>query len=466
MKLKLPAWMTPWRKATDQNAVTPIRDLLRQPTKGGFIVEAFGGAWQANLVVESQENLMRVAAVYACISLRARDIAKLRVMLMKRADDGVWDEVTEASPFLAVLRKPNRFQTRIQFINYWIVSKLMAGNTYIWKERDQRGIVRAMYPLDPYGCQPLVAPDGGVYYKLHAARLVGLQQDVIVPASEIIHDRCITPWHPLVGVSPLYACGPTATQAIRMQNYSEVFFKNMSRPSGQLTAPGTIDDQTAARVKGEFEKGFSQGNIGRLFVSGDGLKFEGFTMPAEDSQLIEQLGWTVEDVARAFGVPLYKIQAGEIPSASNVGVLNQQYLDQVLLEDIVAIEALLDEGLELPGGLRTNLDEDDLMRLDPLGRAEVYDKQVKAGVLAPNEARRKEGRHGVTGGDTPYLQEQNFSLAALDKRDAMDNPWASRSGSASTVTPPAEKPEASKTLTVPEVGQIAGIELRSYLGLH
>ncbi len=427
----MPAWLTTWRKATDQNAVTPIRDLLRSPTKGGFLVEAFGGSWQANLVVESQENLMRVAAVYACIALRARDIAKLRVMLMKRHDDGVWDEVTESSPFLSVLRKPNRFQTRIQFFNYWIVSKLMAGNTYIWKERDNRGVVRALYPLNPAGCHPLVAPDGSVYYRLHAARLAGLQEDVIVPASEIIHDRCMTPWHPLVGVSPLYACGPTATQSIRMQNYSEAFFKNMSRPSGQLTAPGSITDAVAARVKKEFEAGFSGGNLGRMFVSGDGLKFEAFTIPAEQSQLIEQLGWTVEDVARAFGVPLYKIQAGDIPSTDNVGALNQQYLDQTLQEDIESIELLLDEGLELPGGMCTAMDEDGLMRMDPLGRAEVYDKQVKAGVLAPNEARRKEGRHGVKGGEMPYLQQQNYSLEALAKRDASADPFGKSQPAAS-----------------------------------
>ncbi len=50
----------------------------------------------------------------------------------------MWDEVDDGSPFLAVLRKPNRFQTRIQFFNYWIVSKLMAGNTYILKDRDQQ----------------------------------------------------------------------------------------------------------------------------------------------------------------------------------------------------------------------------------------------------------------------------------------------------------------------------------------
>jgi phage portal protein BeeE len=34
-----------------------------------------------------------------------------------------------------------------------------------------------------------------------------------VPASEIIHDTYITPFHPLIGLSPIYACGLSACTA-------------------------------------------------------------------------------------------------------------------------------------------------------------------------------------------------------------------------------------------------------------
>jgi HK97 family phage portal protein len=403
--------------------VTPIQTPYTFSSMFGPIVESFTGSWQSNMQLESTPSTLQFAAVYACISLRSRDIAKLRVMLMSRAQDGVWDEVTEASPFLSVLRKPNRFQTRIQFMNYWMTSKLMYGNTYVLKERDARGVVRALYPLDPRGATPLVAPDGEVYYRLSGDDLAGLREGITVPSSEIIHDRCMTPWHPLIGVPPLYAASSSATRGIRIQNNSETFFRNMSRPSGHLTAPGQITDEVADRLKAQFETGFSGSNLGRLLVSGDGLKFEPFIIPADQAQLIEQGEFTVEDIARAFGVPLYKIQAGELPSTDNVGALNQQYLDQTLQEDIEAIELLLNEGLELPGNLKTEIDSDGLMRMDPLGRAEVYDKQVKAGLLAPNEGRFKEGRHGVKGGEQPYLQQQNFSLAALAKRDTGPDPF-------------------------------------------
>ena len=37
--------------------------------------------------------------------------------------------------------------------------------------------------------------------------------------------------------------------------------------------------------------------------------------------------------------------------------------------------------------------------------------------MAPNEARMKRNMPPVPGGASPYLQQQNYSLAALDKRD-------------------------------------------------
>ena len=48
---------------------------------------------------------------------------------------------------------------------------------------------------------------------------------------------------------------------------------------------------------------------------------------------------------------------------------------------------------------------------------------VKSGIMAPNEGRRRFNLMPVQGGDTPYLQQQNYSLAALDERDKT-NPLA------------------------------------------
>jgi HK97 family phage portal protein len=339
---------------------------------------------------------------------------------MRRSGE-IWEEIAPATP---VLSRPNRFQTHNQFFEQWLISKLIDGNTYALKQRDARGFVEALYILDPQRVRPLVAPDGEVFYQIGADNLAGVEEDrLIVPASEVMHDRHTCLWHPLVGVGPIYACGASATQGNRIQRNSAAFFENMSRPSGHLTAPGQIPDATAQRIKAEFERGFSGANLGKLFVSGDGLKFEPFTIPASDAQLIEQQRWTVEDVARAFGVPLYKIGAGNLPTFNNVGALNLEYYQQTLQPHIEGIESLMDEGLGLGAGLGVEFDLEGLLRMDPKTRAETDQIRVSAGVLKPDEARRRENLPPVPGGDTPYLQQQNYSLAALAKRDASDDPF-------------------------------------------
>jgi HK97 family phage portal protein len=224
--------------------------------------------------------------------------------------------------------------------------------------------------------------------------------------------------HPLVGLSPLSACALSATQGKNIQTNSEAFFGNQARPSGILTAPGAISKDTAERIKEQWQTNYGGENSGKVAVMGDGLKFEGMTMSAVDAQLIDQLKWTAEDVARAFGVPAYKIGVGAFPPYNSLAALNQAYYDDTLQELIECLELSLKEGLDMPDRYEVQADVDTLLRMDKSSRYESYEKAIGAGWKAPNEVRRLENLPDVEGGDAPYLQQQNFSLAALAQRDA------------------------------------------------
>ena len=47
---------------------------------------------------------------------------------------------------------------------------------------------------------------------------------------------------------------------------------------------------------------------------------------------------------------------------------------------------------------------------------------IGAGIKSPNESRQRLNLPPVTGGDTPYLQQQNYSLEALNRRDQQQTP--------------------------------------------
>jgi HK97 family phage portal protein len=377
--------------------------------------ESFAGAWQQNVTVDAQAVLAN-HAVFACMTLIASDIAKNRVKLVAKDSNGIWSE-TENTAHSPVLRKPNRYQTRIQFWENWVLSKLSRGNAYILKQRDNRNVVVALYVLDPNRCKPMVTPDGAVYYELRNDNLAGLEEDtILVPASEIIHDRFNCLFHPLVGISPIYANGLAATQALSIQNNSATFFGNASKPGGLLIAPGRIDPENAIRLKEYWDTNFTGASAGKIAVLGDGLKYEGMSVNPVDAQLIEQLKWTAEVVCSTFHVPPYKIGVGALPSYNNVQALNVEYYSQCLQSHIEAIEVLLDEGLATGDKLGTEFDLENLLRMDAATQMDVLEKSK--GKLTVNEQRAKLDRKPVEGGDTVYLQEQDHSLEWLSRRDA------------------------------------------------
>lgn len=406
--------------------IARTKALQLQPLSGrggwwNVIRESFTGAWQTNVEVRA-ENVLTYSAVFACVTLIASDIAKLALRLVAQDAHSIWSPAESAS-FSPVLRKPNRYQTRIKFIEQWLVSKLIHGNAYVLKQRDQRGVVVALYVLDPTRVIPLVAPDGAVYYELRRDDLSGLATDnITVPAKELIHDTMVCLFHPLIGVTPIYACGTAALQGLSIQSNSTKFFANGSQPGGVLTAPGAITDETAARLKAYWETNFGGDNVGKVAVLGDGLKYEAMSVNAVDAQLIDQLKWTGETVCTCFHVPPYMVGIGPPPPYANIEPLLQQYYAQALQSLIENLELCLDEGLELPKPYGTEFDLDDLFRMDTVSRADAAAKSLTGG-MSPNEARFKYFDKGpVKGGETPYMQEQNWPLALLAARELPARP--------------------------------------------
>lgn len=393
--------------------------------EGGWwpvIREGFAGAWQENITIR-RETLLAFTPVYACITRIAQDIGKMPIRLMEQRDDRTWAVVTRSSPYGNVVSKPNGYQLTSQFLQQWLISKLLAGNSYQLKQRDARGIVQRLYPLDPTRVRPLITPTGDIFYNLGYDPLSELYEAVVsCPASEIIHDRMPGLFHPLIGTSPIFACSLAAAQGHSMQKASAAFFKNMAQPSGVLTAPGAISDQTAARLKEEWSTKFSGHNIGRVAVLGDGLKFEPITVTSQAAQMVEQLKLAAEMICTAFNVPAFMVGVAPPPAYTNIEALTQQYWSQCLQAHIEGIESGMTEGLELDQSSMkrvtvVKLDIKALLRMDTAGRFNSYKLGIGGGFMAPNEARLEENLVPVKGGDTPYLQVQNYSLAALAERD-------------------------------------------------
>jgi HK97 family phage portal protein len=399
-----------------------------------FVQEPFSGAWQENKEI-TREDMTAFYAVFACISLISKDIGKMPVLLKKKKDGVLVDALTPKE-LVRVFRKPNHYQNWQQFNEQWTQSLLLRGNTYIFKVRDAFGELYRLVILNPDFVTTLVDDNGEIFYQLSNDRLTQTD-NVIIPASEIIHDRINALYHPLVGLTPIMACALASEQGISILRNSKNFFANGSRPGGVIEVPGPLDASKALEVKTKWDANYGGANVGKTGLLSDGAKYVSIGMKATDSQLIEQLNMSARIVCTAFNVPPFKIGVTDVQGATKVSDLNEIYYSDCLQSYIEARENLLDEGLNLQDHkVEAFLDLDVLIRMDSTSKIAYFKDGISAGIFSPNEARQKLGYLPVTGGDSPMIQQQNFSLEALAKRDAQEDPFSKTNTSNQPVAEP------------------------------
>lgn len=411
-----------------------------------FVHEPFSGAWQQNKEI-TREDMTAFYAVFACVGLISRDIGKMPVMLKKK-QKGVLVDALTPKEIVRVMKKPNNYQNWQQFNEQWTQSLLLRGNTYVFKVRDVFGELYRLVVLNPDLVTVLVDDAGNVFYQLSNDRLTQTDH-VIIPASEIIHDRINALYHPLIGLTPIMACALASEQGISILRNSKNFFANGSQPGGVIEVPGPLDATKAQEIKTKWDTNYGGVNVGKTGLLSDGAKYVSIGMKATDSQLVEQLNMSARIVCTAFNVPPFKVGVVDVQGATKVSDLNEIYYSDCLQSYIEARENLLDEGLGLDDlGVEAFLDLDVLIRMDSSSKIAYYKDGMGAGIFSPNEARQKLGYLPVNGGDSPLIQQQNYSLEALAKRDAKDDPFSTTSPAQNTPSnaPPPAEPKSFDSL--------------------
>lgn len=406
---------------TRQKALDAVGGTWRNAWR--VISEPFTGAWQRN-IEEKRGDLLTYPTLYACIMRISSDIGKLPFSLRSRDSNGVWTEVANPA-YDPVLRKPNGFQTPAQFREYWIIAKLTQGNAYILKRRDERNVVIGLYVLDPDKVLPMVSDSGAVFYQLQTDKINSLPdgypaENLIVPASEIIHDRCMAIHHPLIGVPPLAAAHWPALKNMKIMRSATEFFANNAQPGGLLTAPAGMSEEDAKEVQNYWNREFSEGKSGKVAIIGADMKFTPFAMKSIDAQMVEQMRYGDEQICQPFGIPPFKVGIGTIPSGLGVDGINLMYANDALQTHIQHMEDLLDDGLSIKRPLGVELDTESLLRMDESKKAEIATKLVGGMVKTPDEGRRTFNLAPTPGGDTLWGQNQDYPLGMLADRQSWD----------------------------------------------
>lgn len=389
------------------------------------------------------DDIVLSDVLFSCLTMITNDISKLPLNLITTDDDNIQTVVNAKNSYNTLLNKPNDFQNMQQFIATWVSSKLKTGNTYVLKNY-VGNTVKSLFVLDADRVSVAVTRNGEIFYKYRIDtehNLVELNNSIFtendkstvyIPSRFIIHDRFNCLKHPLIGVSPVAACMLAATQNVRIQQFADAFFKNNARPGG-LLAVANLNEDKAKKITEDWKAKFSGGGSGEIAVISDDVKYTDLAnsgMSALDAQLVEQFEMSAKSICRVFHIAPYLIGVGDNQTNNNVETMMQSYYSQTLQTLLESIEMCLSDGLGIGKQSNSNLsvsfDIDSLLRMDNESKVNMLDKAVGAGIMKINEARARLNLPAVTGGDTPYLQQQNYSLEALNKRDSQEDAFATK----------------------------------------
>jgi HK97 family phage portal protein len=375
------------------------------------------GSWQMNRnAPQAGLELLAFSAVYACINTIASDLSKLPLQVFEVDMESGARKLRRTDYYAQLMREPNTYQTASDFMFAFVQSYLLQGNTYCYcGKRNRRGEITELHVLRPYNVRPLILQDGTgqIFYEINEDWLAGITlPDQRIPERDIIHHRLpLLPGYPLVGVTPIFAAAASSAVGLQILRESQQFFGNASRPSGLLSTEQHMSDDLKARYKQEWDLAYRGAEFGKTAVLSGGMKWQPLTITAQDAQLIEQLRYSVEDVARVFRVPPFMLGDLSKVTYRNNETLVRIYMSNCLGFHIEALEQRLSRAFDFPQNFEIRFDLSGFLRTEIDVRFDAYAKGLNGGWISANEVRAQEGLEPVEGGDEPRVQMQYVPLS-------------------------------------------------------
>ena len=293
-----------------------------------------------------------------------------------------------------VLAQPNMEQTPFDVWSYAIAC-LLRGGAHFLKLKDRAGRVAEMYVLDPQRVRTYV--DGGqVKFKVRDGNTTRT-----LTRSDVIYVPGFLARSPFIGCSVVANYAMTMNVAAALEGFQSRFFENDATPGGLITVPGNPKKTQRDELRDSWEARH-RGNPGSVGILWGGATFESVGISLVDAQFIEAQGFSVEQIARIYGVPVKKLngETGENPEVENLDFANFS---------LSPWTSRLEQGLSLDADLFPDRTRHAAFNFAPFlrgtfgARATSYREARQGGWMTANEIRRGEGLDDHPAGD--MLQE-------------------------------------------------------------
>lgn len=393
--------MSVWTSITSWFGLAPA-----EPKRGRQYARTVAGATAKPVTFDTA---MTVSAVFACIRLLAETVSSLPLNMYKLDAEGNRTLDNQHNLIKLLKYRPNRRQTRIEFFEQLMLNLVSSGNAYVLRGYMGKRLV-SLQVINSGSVEPELLSTGDLIY--HWQQQDGTRKKLT--EAEVWHVRLFG--NGLVGLSPLSHAKKSIGVALAGDDKITHLMSNGAKPTGVLLAQNWPTKEQRDALRSEMD-GLINGDQTELAVLGGGMEFKAMSLTPEDLELLATRRFSLEEIARIFGVPSVLINdtsASTVWGSGIDSIINgfykfdlRPYLEKLEISMLVNLLPRTEwESYEL------EFDADAILRANLKDRIESTSKQVLSGFMTPNEARKSEGRQPKPNGDQLLVPS---NMTTIDK---------------------------------------------------
>lgn len=302
-----------------------------------------------------QERALRLAPVYAATRLLSDSVASMPLKSYQNTA-GQLRPITSPQVFL----RPSATGTRYDWLHRCMTSLTLRGNAYGlvvgWDAAGWPDQVEWLHPDDVH-IEDNLAPVPVWYFKWR------------LEPGQLFHIPAYTLPGQILGLSPIAYFATTTDTGLLAQQFGRDWFANGSTPAAVLETDKAVERDAASVLKARFKEAASGRDVA---VLGLGVKYRPISVPANESQFLETIKASANQIAAVYGVPPEKI-GGETGGSLTYATVEQNSID-LLTWTLRPWLARLEEALSLlrPPVEEVRFNADAMLRTDTLTRYQTH----------------------------------------------------------------------------------------------
>lgn len=348
----------------------------------------------------NSNNAMSITAVYSAVSIISESIAMLPWEVLREKDEGKEKAFNDPRYNLVNLR-PNRFQNTMEYRETMLSMLLLRGRAVAEIIANNAGVITDLIPLHSDTVRPFMAPNGtvAIEHRPNGGKPRILLQGEFVDLKGLSLDgvNCI---------SPIEENAETLGISKAAEMYAAKYFGNGTVVSGVLETDEGLSDGAYKRLLDWTQRHQGVGRSHNPAILEEGLKWKPVTVSPEASQLLATRSYQIEDIARIYRIPAYKLQRMDSVKFNTTEQQAIDFVTDTLLPRVTRFELAHNSVLFNDKERRTiqsDIDLKGILRGDSKTRSEFYRVMWNMGAYNANKILNLEGENPIPEGDRYYI---------------------------------------------------------------